>query len=110
MYPTRADDNETIIHSLIIPDDPAMHMPIGARKLHREGFADVDDAPVRIRWTCRHTSVFIRHLELRLDRYSVIEVILVLYVGCINNIDVFHTSKGYTQPEYHLSSRVYSSG
>lgn len=34
--------NETIIHILITPDDPAMHVPIGARKLslpQEEGFS-----------------------------------------------------------------------
>lgn len=55
-----------------------MHLPIGARNLHREGFADVDDAPASIRWTCTHTSAFIRHLGLRLDRYTLFVMILNL--------------------------------
>jgi hypothetical protein len=35
-------ENETIIHILITPDDPAMHVPIGARNLSHpqgEGFS-----------------------------------------------------------------------
>jgi hypothetical protein len=37
----RADENETIIHNLITPDDPTMHMPLVPAILYREGFAEL---------------------------------------------------------------------